>query len=213
MRKGYTPIFLVLIGIIVIAASSIGGIYLYKLWARSDNPVILSLKAKLYQGIRDYSHTLNNLSASREISAPTSLPSPSPDATPAPTPNWLTYKGAGFTFNYPPAEKAQKQPSPNQVAWKMTEDNYEWDAMTLTWQSHPLTNPGEDPEFSITESKEITLDGASAHSYIIDCGNDCFFHEVQFKSKGIYFALRKNIAGGGLEQDFQEILSSLKFTN
>ncbi|MBI4084423.1 MAG: hypothetical protein HY431_00815 [Candidatus Levybacteria bacterium] len=65
----------------------------------------------------------------------------------------------------------------------------------------------------IDENKQILLDEIGTQTYIYNCGIDCYTYDVYFKYKDTYFLLRKDIAGGGLKQSFDQTLSTFKFVD
>jgi len=148
-----------------------------------------------------------------------------PDKT-AGTSSWKMYTGKSFSFKYSSDLSIQKQ-SENEIVWKseITPGNFSTDSLILRSKAMPFDQPKiignsllsiskNAVVEQINEEKTITLDGQEAKSYIIQCGPgpDCYYHFIYFKFNDTYYELINNIAGGGLENRFQQLLATLKFT-
>ncbi|MBI2405495.1 hypothetical protein HYV21_00365 [Candidatus Microgenomates bacterium] len=147
---------------------------------------------------------------------PTPAPvSKSPSPTPGETADWKTYKGNGFFFRYPEYMSIESETA-NRTNWKaeFLPGSFSSNAMILDSQITPFLEPKiNDFIVSIDESKTIALGGKDAKSYIYQCGPgpDCYVRIVYFDYQGIYYELKFDIAGGGLNRTADQILSTFQF--
>lgn len=138
------------------------------------------------------------------------------------TANWKTYKGNGFFFKHPNEMKITIDSS-SETSWsgKYVDQDIP-NQMMLKQQSSPFSpisiggkvsyREYEVEVMSIDENEQIKLGDKIADSYIINCGVHCYYHIIRFQQNNIYYELTRDIAGGGLENSFQEILSTFEFT-
>lgn len=138
------------------------------------------------------------------------------------TANWKTYKGNGFFFKHPNEMKITIDSS-SETSWsdKYVDQDIP-NQMMLKQQLSPFSpisiggkvsfREYEVEVMSIDENEQIKLGDKIADSYIINCGVHCYYHIIRFQQNNIYYELTRDIAGGGLENSFQEILSTFEFT-
>ena len=157
-----------------------------------------------------------------------SIPHPPTPTIVDETASWKIYQGDGFSFKYSP-EYIQDENSTNRTRWsfEFTPGQKDGDQMFLLSQNSPFIEPKIGaimyfyPPFnpnktynveSLGESKSINLDSKFAKLYILGCGADCQYESVYFENKGKYYRLEAFTAGGGLQQRFEQLLKTFKFT-
>jgi hypothetical protein len=67
---------------------------------------------------------------------------------------------------------------------------------------------------SSVEKSVISVDGKQIENYVVGCNAaDCFQQFSYFTHRGEYYEMHFDIAGGGLGEKANQILSSLEFTD
>ncbi len=137
----------------------------------------------------------------------------------------ITFVGDGFEFCYPLDMTISHRP-PEAVIWSAEYNpgevrDYQ---MLLRSQVVPYPQPTVGNELfasteyavdvlSIEEESPMILGSEKARNFVINCGVHCSWHVIHFKRGMSYYELGHNVAGGGLESRFQQIVASLRFTS
>lgn len=156
---------------------------------------------------------------------------PSSTPTPDPTANWKTYTNTaiGFSFKYPSSLKIANETSSSA---SLVDISGQSNAMQITFSNNPSIfknyklcseynlPPDQFPPTCISSGKswgqnedieDFYLDGTAAKSFYITSGVDSAEHAMQTINDPI-FEIKMNVAGGGLDDLFRQILSTFKFT-
>ncbi len=146
---------------------------------------------------------------------PNTMPSPTAEnstAVPVESPI-KTYQNNKFSFNY--NEQLQmKESSSSGISWWEPNGKF-W--MELSWQNSPFPKFPEvsanSDEVRIDKDKEITVSRNKVRDLVYGCGTDCYFHELQIQTDDQFYRLKASIAPEGqLEGKFQQVITSIKFT-
>lgn len=138
------------------------------------------------------------------------------------TSDWKIYtdQKLGFSFKYPnwdpPGDKYTK-PDAGQPVFTVTDrPNFDSKSLSIckTYNEDLCLIPGANWGQS-KEIEELMIAGKSATSFFVSTknavGGNIIIHIIQFNSPRVEIAL--SVDGAGLEGDFQNILSTFKFTN
>lgn len=130
-----------------------------------------------------------------------------------PKPTMGMYQNSKFSFNFDPQYK-MKESSSSGISWSDPTGTF---SMELSWQSDPFPKTpqvvADTKSLRIEKDKEVTISKNKVRELVYGCGNDCYFHELQIQSDDEYYRLKASIAPEGkLEGKFQQVITSLKFT-
>jgi len=136
-----------------------------------------------------------------------------------PTDDWITFTGDGFTFIHPP-EYILKEKNPDKTTWAGVLGGEEIpERMILLSQDTafeaPIAEPSSNENIYIEQvvQSKIMSGNLVFTKYVYDCGVDCRYHMIDFKINNKFYRLKFFSAAGGLGPKFNQIVSSLKFTN
>lgn len=161
---------------------------------------------------------------------PAVISQPSPTPTPVASDqfaDWKTYTNAqaGFQIRYPSFYQLIKEDSNSaSFGFKDTVGNGPFEYLVITkdllidYRSLVVcTNTTNNPDIvadklpCLTENiSDANIDGIPAKSLYFTQGVDSNFHVVQTTTKP-FIQAKMNVSGGGLERDFNKILSTFKF--
>lgn len=144
--------------------------------------------------------------------------------TPISTADWKKYVGDGFSFSYPKDFEIQKQIN-NSVILSSIYTGLQLDSQAVPYSNLKIGDKYiayleaekgfENFEFTIKTSEKsqtINLDGKDALTYWVSCGSDCGLYVLEFNSNNKYYRLAYHVNGAGADKDFDQILSTFKFT-
>lgn len=161
------------------------------------------------------------------VSNTTTIPTPaivqtSPTPTPDPTADWKIYEGNGFSFKYPNIMSLEEESNYSTLIDKSPEMVGQPREIFVRKLNSSLSNYATNSAQSFgkytfrVESKDkdaqTRLGGKEVQEYIISCGVHCYWRIIQFSSNNTNHELFFDIAGGGLIQFSDQILSTFKFT-
>ena len=142
-----------------------------------------------------------------------------------PTADWKIYQGDGFSFKYPKLLNRITEINNSTIIDNLN-SGMQLDSQTSEFNQ---LQPGsllslyleydsgyEKTDFEIINTstlEKINILDKEINKYAVGCGVDCGFYILEFESNEKYYRLIFSFTGGGLQNTFDQIVKSIKFTN